>query len=175
MNKIYLFTFLIILFVGCDDSAPKNLETNSQTTSKQSSQTAAAPTQPGFQLPPITQELAQYLYDKCDYIDIIMYQEGFSMNISQKPSIQSVISSLSTANPEIGANCPARGRLFFQEKGQTIGEADLHFTSGVCAALVFYEKGQRTYTAQMTEQGANIFGNYFNNAAQLKQKAIQGQ
>lgn len=175
MNRIYLLSFLLTLFASCGDSAQKNSETNSQTTPEQSPQTAAAPTQPGLQLPPITQELAQNLFDKCDYIDIIMYQEGFSMNISQKPSIQSLISSLSTANPEIGTNCPARGRLFFQEKGQTIGEADLHFTSGVCAALVFYEKGQKTYTAQMTEQGANIFGNYFNNAAQLRQKAIQGQ
>lgn len=104
-----------------------------------------------------------------------MYQEGFSMNIAQKPSIQTLIASLSTANPPIGSNCPARGRLFFQEKGQSIGEADLHFTNGVCAALVFYEKGERVYTTQMTEQGANIFGNYFNNAAQLRQKAVEGQ
>lgn len=169
MKNIILLTLYALFLFSCGNTSDPNTSPTPPVTNPAPAATAQQQaTGKTITLPPVSQEFALNLFENCDYIDIIMYQEGFSMNISQKGSIQTVIQGLSATNPVLGANCPAQGRLFFQNKGQTIGEADLHLTSGVCAALVFYENGKKAYTSQMTEQGASIFANYFQNAAKLK-------
>lgn len=170
MKKIILLSIIFLTILSCG---------NNTSATKPAVSTPTPVAQPAAEnlltLPPVTSDFANNLYANCDYIDIIMYKEGFSMNISQKNSIQTVVAGLSGSNPSLGSNCPAQGRLFFQNQGQTIGEADLHFTTGVCAALVFYENGKKAYTSQLTEKGAGIFANYFQNAMKLKNQAGQQQ
>lgn len=173
MKNIFLLTLLGFCLFSCGGAADSTTTASTQTATSTPAPAQQKTTGKTISLPPVTSEFAMNLFENCDYIDIIMYKEGFSMNISQKGSIQTVIQGISAANPVLESNCPAAGRLFFQNKGATIGEADLHFTSGVCAALVFYEKGKRKYASQMTEKGASIFANYFQNANKLKSQ--QGQ
>ncbi len=173
MKNLFLLSLLSFCIISCGGTADSTTAGSPQAATPAPAPAQQKTTGKTISLPPVTPEFAMNLFENCDYIDIIMYKEGFSMNISQKGSIQTVIQGMSAANPVLESNCPAAGRLFFQNKGTTIGEADLHFTSGICAALVFYEKGERKYTSQMTEKGASIFANYFQNANKLKNQ--QGQ
>jgi len=175
MKNAFLLAIIGFSLMSCGGTPEpaKNTTTQTENPPPSAASTPATPTGKVISLPAINQDFAMNIFNNCDYIDIIMYKEGFSMNIAQKPSIQTLVQGLSATNPDLGSNCPAQGRLFFQNQGQTIAEADLHFTANVCAALVFYEKGARAYTSQMTEQGAGIFANYFKNARDLKTQAQQ--
>ena len=162
MNKLLLFCFVFILGIGCKD-APK-----------EAAKTVPAPA-PVEQLAPLTNEFFGQYLQPVDYVDIVLYHQGFSMNISQPGSIQSLFSGLTGEAVMPEASCPAQGRIFFNSKGQTMTEADLHFIPNQCAILVFYIGGKKVYASKLNETGANIFNNYFANAAKMQTDLQQQQ
>lgn len=164
MNKFIYFSLLFFLFFSCKNE------------SKKTATPAATPSAPvAKQLAALDNDFATKYLQTVDYIDIVLYNQGFSMNISQPGSIQSLFGGLTTQPTMPAANCPAQGRIFFNSKGKTMTEADLHFIPNQCAIMVFYIDGKRTYASQMNETGINIFSNYFNNAADMQSKIQNGQ
>ena len=163
--RISIISFLIIfLFAQCN-------QTEKPTTTATKTTTTTPPAVPPLELPAPSKEFLLNVYNNCDYVDIIMYFSNYSMNVSQKNSIQMLVNSWSLEPAIITADCPAQGRLFFLKNAKTITEADLHFTDGVCHAMVFYVDGKKTYSTKLSQQGIDMFAGYFENAEKLQSKA----
>ena len=168
MKYLISFLFTGLILFGCG-----NVDKPSTAKTTPPAPVTAPPATIDLPAPP--PEFAMNLFENCDYVDIIMFQSNFSMNISQQGSIQMTIKGLTTEPQSNFANCPAQGRLFFLNKGQSMTEADLHFTDGVCHAMVFYVDGKKKYSSKLGQQGINMFGSYFKNANQIQQNAQGGQ
>ena len=52
------------------------------------------------------------------------------------------------------------GRIIYQDKGEILMEADMHFDKN-CRHLVFYKDGKKVATNNMTEQGVAYFNQMF--------------
>ncbi len=121
-----------------------------------------APASPpaGETYPSLPQERAQYLWDNCDYIDIIFYQLDFTMSLDQQGSIRKALQHFSREPATISPGCQPAGRIFYQSQGDILAEADLYFDPQ-CQMFLFYEDGRKAYTNGMTPAGLEFFQNVF--------------
>lgn len=167
MKYAFLLSFLCLILSSCGDTTKK--------TAPSTTQTAPPPPAANAELPAPPPEFAMDIFNNCDYVDIIMYKSNFSMNVSQKNSIQMLVQALTTESQPNFANCPAQGRLFFLNQGKSLTEAELHFTDGVCHAMVFYVDGKKKYSSKLGQQGINMFAGYFQQADKFQKEARGGQ
>lgn len=170
MKFAFLSSLLCFLLFSCGGDVVKKTATTPAPT-----QTAPQSTAATTELPAPPPEFAMDIFNNCDYVDIIMYQSNFSMNVSQKSSIQMLVKALTTESQPSFENCPAQGRLFFLNKGKSLTEAELHFTEGVCHAMVFYVDGKKKYSTKLGQQGINMFSGYFQQADKFQKGAQGGQ
>ena len=145
--KIYfaLFISMILLAISC-----KNSESKSKTAGAETAQAS-------FEKLP--KEMVQKLWEQADLLDFIFHDLPFSMNQSEKPSIQANISYISQVPLlSIPEGCKAIARQFYGIQGEIVLEADVYFSEG-CYFYVFIVDGQPKYANQMNENGKGFFKN----------------
>ncbi len=168
MMKNQLFTLFLLFFLlsfGCQN-AEKPSTTADTPPENQAQQRAAQK----LELPGLPQEMRDKLFYECDYIDLIFYQQNFSMSLNEKPSIEQIIAIVSADPATYFSACQASGRAFFQSKGRVITEADVHFSDNNCAYFVFMENGKPAYANNMNESGVSLFKSYLMQGAQIQQQ-----
>jgi len=158
-----LFSFsLVFIFFACGG------ETTTQTTAP-TPPAAAVEQEPIKNLyPTLPLEKAEQLFKQTDYMDYVFYELPFSMNHSKDADIKNAIRYISTS-PVTNRipQCKSIGRIFYQAKGEIIGEAEFHFNSDVgCFYMVFMEEGKSKYANLLTDVGV---GNYSNIFSQVQQ------
>lgn len=154
-----LITFCFFCFASC--SAPTDTPKNST-----SNPEPEAAVQKATQLPSISMELMQKLYDKCDYVDYLFYESDFSMSMNNKGSIQQVLTHVSEGVPLINPNCKSIGRVFYEIEGNTEIEAEIFF-SNQCQYFVFMKDQKQIYANNITPDGVAHFNNIFKQASQM--------
>jgi len=146
MTRLLSIFAILFLLSNCNN-APTPSEKVTETTVQTPPPPPPKPTYPGLPL-----EKAQYLWDHCDYIDYVFFHLPISMSLYQQNSIRYSIQHIASDPPIIKSECQPIGRIFYQEKGENIAEADIYFQEG-CAYFIFMENNKKTYANNMTEQG----------------------
>lgn len=170
MDKLFLF-FVLLFFIACGN--PQSTETaieeteNSTPSATTETPTAAATQNASQTYPTLPTDKAEELFTKTDYMDYVFYDLPFSMNHSKTADIQNSIRYISTSpvNNTI-PQCASIGRIFYQSKGEIIGEAEFHFNNEQnCYYMIFLEEGKPKYANLLTETGVRNYSNIF---AQVK-------
>ena len=113
--------------------------------------------------PTLPLEKAEKLFKEADYMDYVFYELPFSMNHGKRVDIKNAVAYISTS-PVTNRipQCKSIGRIFYQAKGEIIGEAEFHFNKEVgCYYLIFMEDGKPTYANLLTTKGVNNYNNIF--------------
>ncbi|MEL7021799.1 MAG: hypothetical protein AAGK47_09330 [Bacteroidota bacterium] len=167
MYKLLFALGLLCCLYACGED-----NTSSATTPETTPTTQTTPTQTqqanmpmgGTPLyPAMSSEKATRLFRMTDYMDYVFYDLPFSMSHDKEADIKNAISYIgaiptTTAMPQ----CPSIGRIFYQSKGEIIGEAEFHFNSeSRCHYLVFLEDGKPKYSNLLTEIGVRNYTDIF--------------
>ncbi|MEM6317711.1 MAG: hypothetical protein AAF960_08575 [Bacteroidota bacterium] len=120
-------------------------------------------------LPSISFEEMKKIYEGADFIDIIFYNVDFSMSVNNKSNIQRMVGFVSTNVADINPDCKAMGRLFFQQNGELLVEADMYYDEQ-CRYFVFQKNGKAAYANQITPEGQAYFAKIF---SQVKVEPVQ--
>ncbi|RMF24674.1 MAG: hypothetical protein D6765_11430 [Bacteroidetes bacterium] len=164
MKSFFLLFAAALLIWSCSSSSDKPAENPSPE--------AAAQNAPA--LPSLPYETVQYLWENCDYVDYVFYQLPISMSMSDQNSIRYSISHIAQDAATLNPNCPAIGRIFFQEKGENILEADIHFGEG-CRYFVFLKEGKPAYANLITDVGVQYLNERITQAMQVRRQLEQQQ
>lgn len=157
----------ILIFFSCLVFSCTQPAENDKTSS--STNTADAPSPTGEQLPSITIEIMQKLFDQCNYVDYLFYETNFSMSMTNKQSIQQSLTHISEQVPVLNPNCKSIGRVFYEIEGNTEIEAEIFF-SNQCQYFVFMKGNQRIYANNITADGVAHFNNIFKQAKNMGNK-----
>lgn len=114
---------------------------------------------PIFPVMPLEQQ--SYLFDNVQLIDYIFFDLPFSLNQSEKPSIQSNIAGI-WREPVMENNCKPIARVFYQVEGEIVVEADLFFSQPDCHHYVFYQDGKAMYANQMALPNIQFYSQFLN-------------
>lgn len=148
---------LLVLLAACGQNEPK-------TTAPALPAQQSAPTYP---LLPASR--AKAIIEACDYIDLVMYQMSFSINISDPNNARGLAASVMSNTPPPHTDCrDGFGTMTFLRQGELIAEAEVFFQQG-CTYLLFKENGQRAYTCAIPPRGIE----FFNGLVQQQQRARQ--
>lgn len=159
MYKNILFLLISIAFLSC---APKE-KSKKQTLSKKNTEVAKSVTSTPLPYPPIPENDVKVMWEKCDFIDYLFYETNFTLSQDDQASIRQFLSFLANAPGNEGENCKSLGRVFFQEKGDVMYEAEFFFQKG-CTYLVFLVDNKPKWSNQLTPQGKKFFMNLFKKA-----------
>ena len=159
MKKSILILFLGITFFSCQ-SDNKHTTPQKETTKKSNDVKSAAHQNT---LPPMPSQDIKTLWDRCDYIDYLFFNTDFTLSQDDKASIQQFVSFLSNQPAKEKHDCESLGRVFFQEKGEILYEADFYFKKG-CTYLEFLENNKPKWHNELTPQGIKFFLNLFKKA-----------
>ena len=154
MKKILLVAFVSSLLWACGTGdKPEQQETPATT--------QPAPATTGTTYPSIPQERVKLLFDSCDYIDILFFQESFSINQHTQKDIRGMLNYISQNPPKsINPSCQPIGRIFFQIDGRNEASANIFFQQE-CLYFLFLEDEKPTYANGFTESGVKFFNNIF--------------
>ncbi len=158
--SILLFVGCLAIVIGCKEktnTAANNTANSASATANQPTTTQPATPHP---LPSITLDEMQVLYNECDYIDFIYYNMDFSMSVNTKTNVQRVVTFVDKTQPSGSATCPAMGRIIYQKNGETLLEADMHYSQD-CQHFIFYKDNKQVYANNMTPQGIAYFQQMF--------------
>lgn len=155
----YFLIFCFFCFASCGTTTDNKDSTAKKPAEKVVAQTSA-------QLPSITVELMQKLYDKCDYVDYLFYESDFSMSMNNKGSIQQTLTHVSEGVPVLNPNCKSIGRVFYEIEGNTEIEAEIFF-SNECQYFVFMKDQKQIYANNITGDGVAHFNNIFEQAKKM--------
>ena len=165
MNRILQLCLFVIALSLFACKADQNNSTNT-------TEVVAQNQEPVYPLLPV--EWHNKLYNEVEYLDFIFHTLPFSMNQSEKESIQANIAYIGRAPVmDIPAHCKPIAREFFQIQGEIPIEADIYFTDP-CYFYVFIVDGKPAYANVMSETGISFFQNTINQALAAS-KQIQGQ
>ena len=165
MSKLFTFLFALLLLSACgSNDAANNVVVDKTTPSSQPSNSAA---QGEVLYPSITLEEMQNLWNSTTSIDYLFYELPISMNMTETPAIQSTLRQISDQPAKINKACKAMGRVFFQDNGNSLAEADFYFTPK-CTYFIFIEDQKPVKSNQMTAEGIQFFKNILANSAQQK-------
>ena len=172
-----LIALLLVVFLGAcnNDKTDKTPATDAPTVSTPApSATPAAKTEVLY--PAYPEEKLKFLFDNSDYVDYVFYELPISMSLNEQASIQYSVSHVSLEPAPINANCKSLGRIFFQQTGENIAEAEIVFNGPEnCSYFIFYENGQKKYANAMTEAGIKYLQQNLMNAIKSMQNAQQQQ
>jgi hypothetical protein len=169
MKKIFLLVFTACLLVACgSEEKPETKEAPAQT----QTQPAVAGTENPY--PGYPQERVKLLFDSCDYVDVIFFQESFSINQHTQKDIRGMLNYISQNTPKtLNPACQPIGRIFFQIDGRNEASANIFFQQE-CLYFLFLEDEKPVYANGFTESGVNFFNNIFAQVNSQK-KAMQQQ
>lgn len=153
MLRILSFFLLLFVAAACNSNTDKETETADKTPKEVEN------TSPGEILyPSITLEEMQDLWANTTAVDYLFYELPISMNMVERPAIESTLRQISDKAAYIKKDCKAMGRVFFQNKGASLAEADFYFTPQ-CTYFVFIEDQKPVKSNQMTSEGVKFFQN----------------
>jgi len=152
MKKIIFFLFLGYSILGCkSDKKPANQTTNVTQAKKISV------------LPPLPEAHMKIIWEKCDYLDYLFYNTNFTLSQDNQASIQQFVTFLSNEHATTRKECKSLGRVFFQEKGEIMYEAEFYFEKG-CTYLEFLVDNKPKWHNELTPKGIQFFMNLFKKA-----------
>ncbi len=154
---ILILVSCLSILLGCKG---KSSSTTNSTASSPPAATTPTPAAAAHPLPSITLEEMQKLYNECDYIDFIYYNMDFSMSVNTPTNVQRVVTFVDKTQPSANATCPAMGRIIYQKDGETLLEADMHYSQD-CQHFIFYKDNKKVYANNMTQQGIAYFQQMF--------------
>ncbi|MEZ4984013.1 MAG: hypothetical protein R2795_03070 [Saprospiraceae bacterium] len=162
--RVLLYSFLFFMsgsLLQCQPTTKPTAADESQSTASPTTTQAQAATPVATSpYPSISEEKMRYLYEKCDYVDYVFFHTNFSMSQNQQGAIRATLSGISTTPAQVFPECKPIGRVFFQEQGQDIGQADLFF-GGNCLYYLFLENDQYAYGNQLTQEGVAFYQKIF--------------
>lgn len=167
MNRILQLCLFIcaLSLVAC-----KNAEKQDTASSDQISQSSSQ--EPAYPMLPV--EWHNRLYNEAEYLDVIFHNLPFSMNQSERESVQANVTYIGRAPiGSIPSHCKPIARQFYQIEGEIVIEADIYFTDP-CYFYVFIIDGEALYANRMSETGVQFFQTTINQALAAS-KQIQGQ
>lgn len=168
MYKLIFTLFLSLAIIACNsDQPPSSSQAENTAPNTPAAPSAPAPSAPAISLPSLPIEMAQTLWNQCDYVDYVFYYTNFSMSQKEKASIQASIRHISGDVAPVKPECQPIGRIFYQIDGENYLEADLHLTEG-CAFLLFYKDGKKSYANKITQEGLQFYQNVFNQTQQAQ-------
>lgn len=154
---IWWFSCLLLGMNSCENNSPDSGD--DANTSKQTATENA--------LTPMTPEFFKRIDAECDYVDILFYNQDFSVSLHDSLGIKSFLAIISKDPAQLPADCPSQGRAFFQSKGKVICEADIHYIPGKCRSFVFFENGKKVHANLLNDNGETLFANYFSRGLQM--------
>ncbi len=114
-------------------------------------------------LPPLPEADVRIIWEKCDYLDYLFYNTNFTLSQDDQASIQQFITFLSNEPAKTRKECKSLGRVFFQEKGEIMYEAEFYFEKG-CTYLEFLVNNKPKWHNELTPKGVQFFMNLFKKA-----------
>lgn len=166
MRNVILFSLIVCLTMSCKNDNKKE--------SVEETKTSAIKDSKFSDLPALPQDQLQKLYSEVTYIDYIFYDLPFSISQDDKPSINSNLQLISFEKlGSITTECKSIGREFFHIDGNIAYEADIYFQEG-CYGYVFLKDEKPIYANKISESGMKFYSNIIAQAAQIKNKALNG-
>lgn len=153
MHRFILFFLLLPLAFACNNNAGAAGEDNQGTAGQ-------SPPAAEVSYPSLPFDTLQMLWERCDYIDYLFYNQNFSVSQSEQAAIQNALSHISDEVPTINPDCQPTGHLFYQVNGENRLEADLYFQQE-CVYFVFYEDGKPAYANKLTTAGFQFYQTLF--------------
>jgi hypothetical protein len=147
------FKFILVIFTLLSLVACKGEEKKAAV-----SDTKVAPQEvPGnIELSALQPDVFKYVYENCDYLDIIFENLPFSMSQDNQNGIKSLMSYIDFQPPvALKDDCTPMGRQIYQIAGEVIMEADM-YVSPDCNYYVFFYQGKTYYNA-MVPKGVEFF------------------
>jgi hypothetical protein len=126
------------------------------------------------QLPPLSKEWAERLFNTTTYLDFIFYNVSYTLSMNESQSIKQFISGIGTKHVFQDKNCPSQGRIFFQEEGNVFMEADIHYIENQCAYLVFFIGNKAMFANELNDSGKEMFRNYLGSGQQNIRNQVKG-
>ena len=158
MHRIFTAFLMLILLSACGGTSSNS---NDAPLSANPAP-AAAGVSP---YPSISVELMQSLWNNTTTVDYLFYELPISMNMVEKSAIQNTLRQISDQPAQVQEKCKPMGRVFFQNNGATLAEADFYFMSD-CTYFIFMENQKPVHSNQMTREGITFFQNLLNSASQ---------
>lgn len=173
MTRYYFLFPILLSLYSCSDNS-----NNSTTTAPPppTVESKAIPELKPLPYPSIPDELAQDLYNRCDFVDYIFYDPTLPMSISlnEVGSIRSTFSHFLRDPAMSNGTCKATGRVMFQHQGEYITEADFYITNS-CTYFIFMVDQKPTYANAMSDEGIKFFRTNITQAKASVQQKIQEQ
>ncbi|MFK7807141.1 MAG: hypothetical protein AB8F74_04990 [Saprospiraceae bacterium] len=175
MLRYILFICCCSCFLFSCSENPNNKLTTNEVAAPETNQTPAAQQLKPLPYPSLPNNIAQELFEKCDFVDYIFYDPSLPMSISlnEQGSIRSTFSHISQGAAMSTGNCKATGRVMYQHQGEYIIEADFFLTNG-CTYFVFMVDQKPTYANAMSEEGMKFFQRNISQAKASVQQKLQG-
>lgn len=161
--KLPFITIILIALgiLSCKNetaTASQNTSNKDTTTSSTTTELVAVAPDTGM-LPLLPFDTAKAVIEKCDYIDLIFYNYGISINISEPNNAKGVASSLMSTQLPPNMNCrQGFGFVSFQGNGETLAEAQIYFQQG-CTYLVFRKGDSNLYVCAISNKGIQFLNN----------------
>ncbi len=157
MKYFFLSVFLFFLFQACQQGRPVNneQEVSEETQSRAPEENVQMGVYPSFSF-----DSLKYLWDHCDYMDVLYYNLPASMSMTDTNSIHQMLSIIAAAPAPRRTDCgKALGRLFFQVDGENYAQADLFFSDN-CKFLLFVDEHEKyRWGNLLTDRGVAYFQN----------------
>ena len=148
--SFFIFVLIVTVFSACQPSATNQQETNSSSEPISEAQPTIV-ANPGS----ITVDLMKLLWEECDYVDLIFYDNPLSVSQSDPGGIRATLQFISTKPVPHKSNCTPTGRISFMIKGDITAEADVYLSQG-CTYFAFLKDGKIIYVNEMTPDGINF-------------------
>ncbi len=159
MKYFFLSVFFAFSLMACEQYKPGEeqdaTDKPSTETPEASEANASVDMYPSFSF-----DSLKYLWEHCDYLDVLYYDLPASMSMTDTNSIRQMLGIIAAAPAPRRTDCgPAIGRLFFQIDGENYAQADLYF-SDKCKFFVFVDdKGKARWGNLLTDRGVAYFQN----------------
>ncbi len=164
--RFFTFCCLLVVLTACSSESDSTNKTPPAPAAAPPSSAISSTAPTGSpRYPGISTEEMQNLWDKTTAIDYIFYKLPISMSMTEKPAIQNILRQIANQPGLIDDSCKAMGRVFFQENGNPLAEADFFFSPG-CTYFVFHEDQKPVKANQMTPEGITFFQQLLDNASQ---------
>lgn len=147
----FLLFFSVLLLWSCNGKS----DAGNEATATSTEQPTATE---GTSLPSIPIDRLEYLWNNADYLDVVFYELPASINQSTQDGIRTTIMHIGEQTPTLKPECKSIGRLFFQEKGKNIEQAEIYFQPG-CAYYVWLENDKPAYANVFTKEGVGFYYN----------------
>ena len=101
-------------------------------------------------------EAMQDLYSNCNSLDIVFYEETFSLSQNDPTQIQSTLRYLTPAPVTYNPACKPIGRITFWVQGELRREADI-YNGDACSYFIWLDGTKPQYINALTAQGIEFF------------------